>query len=99
MTKMTTLSAVMILLAAVATPVIAQEMGGTMGPGSSNGLEPEPVPPHHGPADQNFRGANDQLPWNSIQREEDERNIEDFGFSGRDPSRVGGEDPSLNPPD
>jgi hypothetical protein len=26
------------------------------------------------------------------------RNVEDFGFSGRDPSRVGGEDPSLNPP-
>jgi hypothetical protein len=30
---------------------------------------------------------------------EEERNKEDFGFSGRDPSRVGGEDPSLNPPD
>jgi hypothetical protein len=26
------------------------------------------------------------------------RNMENFGFSGRDPSRVGGEDPSLNPP-
>jgi hypothetical protein len=25
------------------------------------------------------------------------RNIEDFGFSGRDPSRVGGEDPNLRP--
>jgi hypothetical protein len=28
---------------------------------------------------------------------EERRNIEDFGFSGRDPSRVGGEDPSLHP--
>jgi hypothetical protein len=29
--------------------------------------------------------------------EEDKRNIEDFGFSGKDPSRVGGENPYLNP--
>jgi hypothetical protein len=27
-----------------------------------------------------------------------QRNRENFGFSGRDPSRVGGEDPSLHPP-
>jgi hypothetical protein len=27
-----------------------------------------------------------------------QRNREDFGFSGRDPSRVGGEDPNLHPP-
>jgi hypothetical protein len=27
-----------------------------------------------------------------------QRNRENFGFSGRDPSRVGGVDPSLNPP-
>jgi hypothetical protein len=27
-----------------------------------------------------------------------QRNRENFGFSGRDPSRVGGIDPSLNPP-
>jgi hypothetical protein len=33
----------------------------------------------------------------NIDREEHERNLEDFGFSGKDPSRVGGEDPSLNP--
>ncbi len=26
-----------------------------------------------------------------------QRNRENFGFSGRDPSRVGGEDPSLHP--
>ena len=26
-----------------------------------------------------------------------ERNIENFGFSGKDPSRVGGWDPNLNP--
>ena len=27
-----------------------------------------------------------------------QRNRENFGFSGRDPSRVGGMDPTLNPP-
>jgi hypothetical protein len=26
-----------------------------------------------------------------------ERNLDDFGFSGRDSSRPGGEDPNLNP--
>ena len=30
---------------------------------------------------------------------EEERNKEDFGFSGRDPSRIGGENPYLNPGD
>jgi hypothetical protein len=33
----------------------------------------------------------------NIDTEEHERNREDFGFSGKDPSRVGGEDPYLNP--
>ena len=28
---------------------------------------------------------------------QEERNRENFGFSGRDPSRIGGEDPNLNP--
>ena len=48
-----------------------------------------------------FRGAYDQ--WNGSSYDaprtpEEERNLEDFGFSGRDPSRPGGEDPSLKPP-
>jgi hypothetical protein len=33
----------------------------------------------------------------NIDKEEQERNLEDFGFTGKDPSRVGGEDPYLNP--
>ena len=40
-----------------------------------------------------FRGAYNQL----IMPSQGERNIENFGFSGRDPSRIGGEDPSLKP--
>ena len=78
MTKLKTLSAAIILSAAVATPVIAQ-------------------PAHHGRA--NYRGAYNQMtePFYAAPRTQGERNIENFGFSGRDPSRVGGEDPSLNP--
>jgi hypothetical protein len=33
----------------------------------------------------------------AIPQSQGERNIENFGFSGRDPSRVGGWDPNLNP--
>ena len=40
---------------------------------------------------ENFRGAYNQLIMPS------QRNIENFGFGGRDPSRIGGEDPSLTP--
>jgi hypothetical protein len=42
-----------------------------------------------------FRGAYNQVTVPSSS--EGARNIQDFGFSGRDPSRVGGEDPSLRP--
>jgi hypothetical protein len=55
-------------------------------------------PTHHGRAS-NYRGAYNQLngPSYATPQTRDDRNIEDFGFSGRDPSRPGGEDPSLNP--
>jgi hypothetical protein len=48
----------------------------------------------------NFRGAYDQMTTDqsfAVPSSRAERNIENFGFSGRDPSRVGGWDPSLNP--
>lgn len=47
----------------------------------------------------NFRGSYNQLsgPSYAIPQTRAGRNIENFGFSGRDPSRVGGWDPSLNP--
>jgi hypothetical protein len=78
MTKLKTLSAAVILSAAVAAPVLAQ-------------------PTHHGRA--NYRGAYNQMidPSYAVPTTQAERNIENFGFSGRDPSRVGGEDPSLRP--
>ena len=46
-----------------------------------------------------YRGAYNQLsePSYAIPETRADRNIENFGFSGRDPSAVGGWDPALNP--
>jgi hypothetical protein len=46
-----------------------------------------------------YRGSYNQLsdPPHAIPETREGRNIENFGFSGRDPSRVGGWDPNLNP--
>ena len=89
MTKLRALSAIIILSAAVASPVFAQDTG-------MRG------PTYYGRAydQRNFRGAYNQIngPLYAAPRAGDEeRNIENFGFSGRDPSRVGGESPWLNP--
>jgi hypothetical protein len=80
MTKIKALTAVIILSAAVATPVFAQ-------------------PTHHSRALDRYRGAYNQVngPSYAVPRTREERNIENFGFSGRDPSAVGGWDPALNP--
>jgi hypothetical protein len=87
MIKMKALGAAIILSAAVVTPVFAQDAG-AIGPGNRYGLEPRPVT--------TYRGAYDQSEARPLTNEE-RRNIEDFGFSGRDPSRVGGEDAWLHP--
>jgi hypothetical protein len=79
MTKMKTLSAVMVLSVAVATPVFAKSRT------------------YH---NEKFSGAYNQMSASpfAVPSTQAERNIENFGFSGRDPSRVGGWDPNLNPP-
>ena len=81
MTNMKALSAVVILSAAIATPAFAQ--------GSH----------HHIRAHDQFLGAYNQVtgPVYAAPDAQERRNIEDFGFSGRDRSFPGGEDPSLNP--
>jgi hypothetical protein len=84
MTKMKALSAAIILSAAIAAPVFAQDAN------------------YRGPDDQDFRGAYNQSNARSNAQpltDDERRNLEDFGFSGRDPSRVGGEDPYLHPGD
>ena len=48
----------------------------------------------------NFRDTYDQMTTDqsfAVPSSQAERNIQNFGFSGRDPSRVGGWDPALNP--
>ena len=97
MIKMKALVAAIILSAAVATPVFARDAGA---PGNRYGLEPQPVANYREAINQNFRGAYNQSGASFYARpltNEERRNIEDFGFSGRDPSRVGGEDAWLHP--
>jgi hypothetical protein len=81
MTKLKTLGAVLIFSTAIATPVLAQ---GTT---------------HHSRAFDRFRGTYNQFngPLSAAPQTQERRNIEDFGFTGRDRSVPGGEDPSLNP--
>jgi hypothetical protein len=92
MTKLKTLSAVIILSATVATPVFAQDAAAR---------RPQPRPTHHSRAydQQNFRRAYDQ--WNGpvvvTPPARYNWDTNGFGSSGRDPSRVGGEDPYLHP--
>jgi hypothetical protein len=97
--KMKALGAAIILSAAVATPVFAQDAG-AIGPGNRYGLDSQAVTKYRGAFNQNFRGAYNQSRAPFYVRpltNEERRNIEDFGFSGRDPSRVGGEDAWLHP--
>jgi hypothetical protein len=89
MTKLKMLSAIAIISTAIATPVFAQDAIG-------RGYASQRVTPY----DRIFRGAYNQSdaefyaqPLSSKER----MNIENFGFSGRDASRVGGEDPYLHP--
>jgi len=99
MIRMKALGAAIILSAAVATPVFAQDAG-AIGPGNRSGLESQPVMNYRGAFNQSFRGAYNQsgAPFSARPlTNEERRNIEDFGFSGRDPSRVGGEDAWLHP--
>jgi len=88
MTKMKTPSVALILSVAVVTPVFAQDAG-VRGPGSRSGLESK-----HGP-----RGAYNQLNGRShaSPKTRDGWKMENFGSGERDPSRVGGTDPDLNP--
>ncbi len=89
MTCLRTISFIAMLSAGLASPVFAQDAG-------SRG------PAHHSRAYElrNFRGVYNRVdePLSAAPfTTQDGRNIENFGFSGRDRSWVGGEDPSLNP--
>ena len=102
--KLTTLGAIAIVSAAIASPVFAQDAGTAQDTGMAQDAG-MPRPAHHGRAydQRNFRGAynydqsNDRFDAAPLTNEE-YRNLENFGMSGRDPSRIGGESPWLNPP-
>jgi len=104
MTKMKTLSAVALVSAVIAAPAFAHDAGGA---GSRDGLKSRSGPVHHhvrayhrryvSGAYSRVSGAYSPPNAHFDPDPEFQRNIENFGFSGRDPSRVGGEDPSLHP--
>ena len=88
MTKLKMLTTISVFVAANASPVFAQDAG-------------MPGPKHHGRTHElrEFRGVYNQVngPLYLTPRTLDRSDINGFGFGGRDPSWVGGEDPSLNP--
>ena len=89
MSKLKILSAVLIVSAAIATPVFAQD-GGLVGPGSHRG---------QGYDQSHYRAAYNQAPASSYAApltDEERRNLENFGWTGRDPSRPGGMFPYFN---
>jgi hypothetical protein len=52
---------------------------------------------HHLLRDQHFRGAYNQRNERFDLNPQFQRNTDNSGFRGRDPSRIGGEDPDLHP--
>ena len=81
-TKMKTLSAVLILSAAVATPVFAQD---------ASVVAPHPARAH----DRSYRGTYNQVNRPSYDTPATQDSV--GAREVRDPSRPGGEDPSFNP--
>lgn len=86
MSRLKTASAALFFVAAMATPVLAQEA--IPGPGDRYGLEPEPGPTYYRSYD-DF-GAPMFAPSHQYYRS--------GWYGSRDHSRVGGHSPSRNPP-
>jgi hypothetical protein len=87
MSTMKAISAAVILSAAVAAPAFAQEVyGPAAGPYGPVGGPPT-YDRSYGPVPGDYPPQNSDEYWN----------LRNHGFTGRDPSRVGGESPSVNP--
>jgi hypothetical protein len=94
MHMMKVISAAVVLSATIAGPVFAQDV--EYGPAA--GAAPYVA---HGPGSraQTFYRSYDRAPGDYLPGDIDQhRNLQNFGFSGRDPSRVGGQSPNLTPP-
>jgi hypothetical protein len=88
MTNLKTFSAVIILSTAIATPVFAQD---------ADVQQPSPVTHARAHDRADYRGAYNQSNAAIYAAPRRDLDTDNFGFSGRDPSRVGGEDPDLRP--
>jgi hypothetical protein len=86
MNRLKAISAAVVLSAAVATPAFAQEV---YGPYVRGPYGPAPMYYSYGQA------PGDYLP---PRNSEEYWNLVNHGFTGRDPSRVGGNSPNLKPP-
>jgi hypothetical protein len=88
MTKLKTLTAVMIVSAAIATPVFAQD---------ADVQQPSPTTHVRAHDRSNYRSAYNQSNAAVYAAPRRDLDTENFGFSGKDLSRPGGEDPDLRP--
>lgn len=88
MNTLKAISAAVVLSAAVATPAFAQEFYGPY------------VAAPYGPAGPAYYGSYGQVPGDYLppRNTEEYWNLVNHGFTGRDPSRVGGDSPNLKPP-
>jgi len=93
MTFMKTLSAIAILSTVIAAPVFAREAG----PERHHHLRTHHGLTHHHARDQHFRGAYNRHNERFYSYPQFQLHTANFGSRGRDPSRIGGEDPNLHP--
>jgi hypothetical protein len=89
MNRLKAISAAVVVSAAIATPAFAQEFYGPYVVGPYGPVGPAPTYYPYGQA------PGDYLPPRNA---EEYWNLVNHGFTGRDPSRVGGASPSLKPP-
>jgi hypothetical protein len=83
-------SAAAFVFAAIATPAFAQEFYGPYVAAPYGAVGPAPT----------YYRSYGQVPGDYLppRNTEEYWNLVNHGFTGRDPSRVGGESPNLNPP-
>ncbi len=95
MIKIRALVSTIIVSAVVAGPILAQDAFAESRSRDRMQIQAH----HHGRVyhRNNFHGAYNSYRQPNIDEMQYQRNRENFGFSGRDRSRVGGEDPALHP--
>lgn len=103
MNYMRTIIAAAILSASIASPVFAQDVGNVSNVGAAYGSYVRSAP--RGGYGREARLQRFYRSYNQVgpavvappAASEADHNLQGFGFTGRDPSRVGGYNPNLNP--